>query len=417
MSHVTHLALSELLGTPVIDSTGRRAGRVREVAVCPQYDTARVSDVLLSTAQGDRILPLAMLTFAEDDTFHSITAAAEWSAPDNSQNLLLLERDLLDQQIIDIHGRKVVRVNDINLMREEHNGHMGLVVSGVEVGARGAVRRLLKNVVPRSVIHAMVERLPARVIPWDFVDMIETDPARRVKLKIAHERLARLHPADIADILEELTPADREAVFETLDEQVAADALEEINPRMQVSIVQSLDSDRASDILEEMDPDAAADLLADLPEEHSQAILEGMRPADRKEVSGLLEFREDTAAGRMTTDFIAVSPHTTAEQAIDALRNFQGGIETVSSIYVVDPDKTLVGAIPLSILAVVPSDAQASALIANKPISCHLNAKEKEFAELFDKYNLITLPVVDDQGRLCGLITADDVISLLRSQM
>ncbi len=412
-----HLALSDLLGTAVIDSTGKRAGRVREVAVYPQQDPARVSDVLLRTGQGDRILPMASLVFAEDDTFHSIGPASEWAAPDHSPNLLLLERDLLDQQIIDIHGRKVVRVNDINLMREHHNGHMSLVVSGVEVGARGAVRRLLKNIVPRGMIHAMVEKLPARVIPWDFVDMIETDPARRVKLKIAHERLARLHPADIADILEDLTPADREAVFETLDEQVAADALEEINPRMQVSIVESLDSDRASDILEEMDPDAAADLLADLPEERSQEILQGMRPADRKEVSSLLEFREDTAAGRMTTDFIAVTPDTTAEGAIDALRNFQGGIETVSSIYVVDTGKILLGAIPLSILAVVPSDAQAAGLIADKPISCHLDTKEKEFAELFDKYNLLTLPVVDDHGRLCGLITADDVISLLRSQM
>ncbi len=412
-----HLALSDLLGTAVIDSTGKRAGRVREVAVYPQQDPARVSNVLLRTGQGDRILPMASLVFAEDDTFHSTGPASEWAVPDPSHNLLLLERDLLDQQIIDIHGRKVVRVNDINLMREHHNGHMGLVVSGVEVGARGAVRRLLKNIVPRGMIHAMVEKLPARVIPWDFVDMIETDPARRVKLKIAHERLARLHPADIADILEDLTPADREAVFETLDEQVAADALEEINPRMQVSIVESLDSDRASDILEEMDPDAAADLLADLSEERSQEILQGMRPADRKEVSSLLEFREDTAAGRMTTDFIAVTPDTTAEGAIDALRNFQGGIETVSSIYVVDSGKILLGAIPLSILAVVPSDAQAAGLIADKPISCHLDTKEKEFAELFDKYNLLTLPVVDDHGRLCGLITADDVISLLRSQM
>src|SRR5439155_9849329 len=160
-------------------------------------------------------------------------------------------------------------------------------------------------------------------IPWQYVDLLETDPARRVKLKIAYEGLSKLHPADIADIVEDLPAAEREAVFETIDEGVAAEALEEIEPDIQVSIVESLDSDRAADIVEEMDPDAAADLLGDLTEDHSGQILSEMQPEERNEVRQLLEFGEHTAAGRMTTEYVAVRDDGTVNDAIDALKAFE----------------------------------------------------------------------------------------------
>src|ERR1051326_6331682 len=204
--------------------------------------------------------------------------------------MLLLTRDLLDQQIIDVHGRKVVRVNDVDLNEEPLEGHVELRVASVDVGARGAVRRLLKGLVPTPALRALLNRIPPRLIPWEFVDLIETDPARRVKLKISLDRLAKLHPADIADIVEDLAPAEREAVFETLDEEVAAETLEEIDPRLQVSILSSLDSDRAADIVEEMDPDAAADVLADMPPDETQEILTEMQPEERAEVAELMAF-------------------------------------------------------------------------------------------------------------------------------
>jgi magnesium transporter len=249
------------------------------------------------------------------------------------------------------------------------------------------------------------------------VDLIETDPARRVKLKIEHERLSKLHPADIADIVEDLAPAEREAVFETLDEEVAAEALAEVDPKLQVSIVESLDSERAADIVEEMQPDAAADLLADLSKERSDEILEEMEPEEREEVSELLEFREDTAAGRMTTDYVALSPDSTVDDAIAALRQFEGGIETVSTIFLVDKDNKLVGAVPLASLVLSSADTRLSTLAPGQPISCLAGANEKEVAALFDKYNLLMLPVVDAEGVLTGVITADDIISLLRSKL
>jgi Mg/Co/Ni transporter MgtE len=268
-----------------------------------------------------------------------------------------------------------------------------------------------------TALKPVLQKIPPRLIPWDFVDLIETDPARRVKLKISHDRLARLHPADIADIIEELAPSERQAVFQSLDEEVAAGALEEVQPKVQKSIVESLDSERAAEIVEEMNPDAAADLLADLPDERTSQILQEMEPEERNEVAELLEFRENTAAGRMNTEYLSLDADSTVNDAIHVLRNFEGSVETVHTIYLVDDQWRLVGAVPLAKLILAKPDDKLSALTVEPLISVHAGAKEKEVTELFDKYNLVILPVVDDNGVLTGVITSDDVISLLRAKL
>ena len=411
------LALSELLGVPVLDPAGAVGGRVREVAVAPQEDAARVSCLIVRTASGDRMLGRDVLAAVGGGTVRAAALTADWPAFAGGEGLLLLERDLLDQQIIDVHGRKVVRVNDVDLYPELVNQHLALRIGEVDVGARGAVRRLLQGVVPLRALRALLSRIPQRAIPWEFVDLIETDPARRVKLKISHDRLAKLHPADIADILEELAPAEREAVFETLDHEVAAEALEEIEPKLQVSIMESLDSDRAADIMEEMNPAAAADLLGDLSQETSEDILEEMQPAEREEVSELLEFKENTAAGRMTTDYLYFGSSATVADAIQALGSYEGAPETLSALYVVDPEEKLVGSVSLASLALAREETRLPTLISQPVISCPGSAGEQEVVELFDKYNLLSLPVVDEAGRLVGVISADVVISLLRSKL
>src|SRR6201993_678661 len=410
------LALTELLGAPVIDSTGHSSGRVREVALTPQEDRIRISLLIIKTKTGDRVLPLESVTSINGGVRAS-TLAADWALPNGTEGLFLLERDLLDQQVIDVHGRKVVRVNDVDLHQESVGNRSILKVASVDVGARGAIRRLLKGVVPLAALHLLLNQIPPRSIPWDFVDLIETDPARRVKLKISHEGLAKLHPADIADIVEELAPDERQAVFQTLDEETAAEALEEVEPKVQKAIVESLDSDRVAEIVEEMQPDAAADLLADLPVEKTERILEEMAPEEAQEVSGLLEFKEDSAAGRMNTEFIALPVTATAHDAVEALRHYEGGIESVSTIFLVDSRQTLAGMVPLSKLVLASPTTPLLALTQEPLISCHANASDRDVAELFDKYNLLTLPVVDDQNKLTGVITSDDVISLLREKL
>ncbi|MGA9471646.1 MAG: CBS domain-containing protein [Terriglobales bacterium] len=410
------IALSELLGAPVYDATGASTGRVREVALAPQEDRTRIALLIVRTPSGNRLLPLSAVSNINGG-IRATTSAGDWVLADGAEGLLLLSRDLLDQQVIDVHGRKVVRVNDIDFHHDITLGRAQLKIGGVDVGARGAVRRLLKGLIPAAALRVLLLRVPPREIPWDFVDLIETDAARRVKLKISHERLARLHPADIADIIEDLAPDEREAVFETLDEGVAAEALEELDPKVQKSVVESLDSDRAADIVEEMEPDAAADLLADLPEERTAEILVQMQPEERQEVTELLEFKENTAAGRMTTEYIALPVTATANDAIEMMRSFEGRMENMSTIFLVDSHGTLAGAVPLVKIVLAPLTTPLLALSQEPLIYCQENAKEKEFAELFDKYNLLTLPVIDRKNHLMGVITPDDVINMLRAKL
>ena len=414
---MTTLALSELLGATVFDPSGA-AGRVREIALAPQEDRSRIASLIVKTKSGNRLLPFGSVS-AINGGIRATTAAGEWLAAIGTEGLFLLERDLLDQQVIDVNGRKVVRVNDVDLEFDPQKDpdHPVLRVHSVDVGARGAIRRLLRGLAPKTALEVLLGKIPPRTIPWDFIDLIETDPARRVKLKISHEGLAKLHPADIADIVEELAPDERQAVFQTLDEETAAEALEEVEPKVQKAIVESLDSGRAADIVEEMNPDAAADLLADLPEDRTEQILIRMEPEAQQDVVELLEHKEETAAGRMTTEFLGLPVNATVRNAIDSLREFEGGVEVISTIYLVDSQGTLVAAVPLARIVLAEASTPMLSLAQEPLVLAHEEATEMEVAELFDKYNLQTLPVVNENNRLTGVITSDDVISMLRAKL
>jgi flagellar motility protein MotE (MotC chaperone)/sporulation protein YlmC with PRC-barrel domain len=424
-SGMTTLALSELLGATVYDPSGA-SGRVREVTLAPQEDRSRISALIVKTKSGNRILPFSAVS-AINGGVRATTSVAEWPVANGTEGLFLLERDLLDQQVIDVNGRKVVRVNDVEFQvdspkdkekeKDKDSTHPVLRVFSVDVGARGAVRRLLRGVAPRAALQALLAKIPPRSIPWNFIDVIETDPARRVKLKISYDGLAKLHPADIADIVEDLAPDERQAVFQSLDQETAAEALEEVTPRVQKAIVESLDSERAAEIVEEMDPDAAADLLADLPQERTEQILVQMEPEAQQDVVELLEHHEETAAGRMTTEFLALPVSATVQNAIDSLREFEGGVEAVSTIYLVDSHGTLVGAVPLARLVLAEASTPMLSLTQEPLVLAHEGVEENEVAELFDKYNLQTLPVVNAQNKLTGVITSDDVISMLRAKL
>ncbi len=414
------LPLSELIGATVYDPSGAAIGHVREVTLAPQEDRDRIASYIVKTKTGNRVLPHSAIA-SIDANLHASTNVSDWPQANGAEGLFLLERDLLDQQVIDVHGRKVVRVNDVELQIDSvpENGHPHSIlrVQSVDIGARGAVRRLLRGLAPRAALEILVQKIPPRTIPWSFVDLIETDPARRIKLKISHDGLAKLHPADIADIVEDLAPDEREAVFRTLDEDVAAETLEEVEPGIQKSIVESLDSERAAEIVEEMDPDAAADLLGDLSHDHTEQILVQMEPEAKQEVTELLEHREETAAGRMTTEFLALPVTATVENAIGVLREFEGGVESVNTIYLVDSRGTLAAAVPLAKLVIAKADTPLLSLTQEPLVFTKEATSDNEVAELFDKYNLVTLPVIDDHNKLVGVITSDDVISMLRGKL
>jgi magnesium transporter len=409
-------SLTAILGTPFTSARGRMRGRLKDVAVATGADAGKVAGLVLKSRKGLEIVSSKDVRWTPSGALE-LRPEATLNPWQGDENFILLRQDLLDRQIIDVHGRKVVRVNDVNL-RWQSNGSFGgqLCVTEVEVGLRGAVRRLLSGTLPKRTLENLVCKLPARVIPWNFVDMIEVDPARRVKLNIEHERLAQLHPSDIADILEDLAPAEREAVLRTLDEEVAAETLEEVEPKLQKSLVQALDSETAAGIVEEMDPSAAADLLAELSDERSEAILEEMDPEERQEVKELLEFREDSAAGRMTTEYVAVPQSATVADGIRALRGFEGDPETITEIYLIDSSEVLQGVVPLARLVLARPETRLEVLTEPRVISVRADQHENEVAELFDKYNLRALPVIDKAGKLVGVVEADHVIAFLRAR-
>jgi magnesium transporter len=411
----TLVHLSLLLGTPILDAAGNSLGRLREVAVTPGARASLVTEMIWGNKNELQAVSPAGL----EPTLHGAMRLRGGAKPrpfSFAEPVLLLDRDLLDQQIIDVHGRKVVRVNDVSLLWYplESGGEMRAIE--VEVGTRGAIRRLLKGLASKPAIERITARIPFNAIPWDFVDLIEVDPARRVRLKISHERLAQFHPSDLADILEDLAPVQREAIFSQLDEEVAAEALEEVEPKLQRQMLESMDSERAADIMEEMDPSAAADLLGELRKERSEEILQEMEPEEREEVKELLEFSEHSAAGRMTTNYIALVPESTVAEAVDALRNFDDDPETVTEIFLVNAEGVLTGVVPLARLLLALPETKLAVLSESHFVSCPADMRDKEVAELFDRYNLHALPVVEEQSKLVGVVNVDQVIAFMRQQ-
>jgi Mg/Co/Ni transporter MgtE len=271
-------------------------------------------------------------------------------------------------------------------------------------------------VIPRQWIRRLQSRIPPNSIRWEFCNIVEPDPQRRLRLNISHSKLEDIHPADLADIVEELSPESREAIFETIDEEVAAEALSEVDPKMQASILESLEPEKAADIVEEMSPHEAADVLAEMEESTSQEILEEMESEPESDVRELLEFKEDSAGGMMNTEYIALPENARVADALFALKGNEDLLEHLNHLFLIDSDGRLKGAVPLARLFVAPESGPLQDLVTDTLIQAPVQESRDRVTELFDKYNLLALPVVDEEGKLAGVITADEIISVLRNR-
>src|SRR3984885_6281772 len=331
------LYATEWMGAETYDDQGNFVGRMREFFIEPADQPNRIARLLLSRG---RFQPLA----AKYDKgasvgpgtirFNCNERALELYQP--NEGWLAVRKDLLDQQIIDTQGRKVVRVNDVDLAEMRTNGNVELRLTQVDVGLPGAVRRLLQGVVSPSFVRKLQSRLPQRTIRWEFVNLIEPDPLRRVKLRITHEKLEDLHPADLAEMMEELSAAERQGIIASLDEEMAGKVLAELDERLTRQIVEKLDPEKAADILEEMAPDAAADLLADLPKETSEELLEEMPNLEAEEVRELLSYDPSTAGGMMNTQFAYVSEASSRDEVLGWLRKQDFNLEQLDTMVLVD---------------------------------------------------------------------------------
>ncbi|MBV8552040.1 MAG: magnesium transporter [Acidobacteriaceae bacterium] len=407
------LYLTELLGLQVYDLKGRNIGTLRDAALVPLIDPVRLDRFLVGAGPGWLSIRYDQI---KSITTEGIHLKDERLTPYHSDEYMMrMVRDLLDQQIIDTEGRKLVRVNDVTFLKECEGGLDVLHILEVDIGIRSIVRRLLRGILSPAAIRRVQKRIPAHSIRWEFCNVLEADPQRRVRLNISNKLLEDMHPADLADIVEHLGHEDRAALFQTMDSESAAELLTEVDPELQPRIIESLGADRAAEILEEMEPSEAADLLNELEEERSEEILEEMEPQDAEEVEELLEFRDDTAGGMMDTGYVSLPKEASVAQAMEVLKKDEESLESLHSIFLVDGDNHLCHEVPLARLIFAAGDTPLTDLASDPLLFVTSDEKLDRIAEMFDKYNLLALPVVDDRNELVGVITVDDVVAMLRN--
>lgn len=408
------LFLTEILGAEVIDVRQRRTGAVRDLTVRVQEPYPVVTGLIVSKRRQLAIPWTAVRTFAaatREVALRSTREEVESRPADPDE--IWLARDVLDKQVVDTDGRRVVRVNDLQLV--ESAG--GLLLVGADIGIRGILRRLGLEALAKRLARVFGRDLPMALVSWEVVDPLNSahDPgtpasADAVRLRVSGSRIARLHPADIADIVEELGAKERKTVFDTLTEEIAADTLEEMELEDQVSVIEHMDSERASEILEEMPPDEVADILTELPKERAEQLLSLMEKDEAEDVKELLAYEEDTAGGLMTTEYVAVSEDLTAQGCIEELRRMEPDAESVYYVFVIDAEEHLKGVLSLRDLIVAQPDQPISSIMIRDVIAVHPDDDVKTVAAVLSKYNLLSVPVVDDEFRIQGLVTVDDAL-------
>src|SRR5258708_9624949 len=357
------LHATELLGGETYDKDGHFVGHVTELFVEPADQPNRVARILLGRG---KYLPLLArydhLAFVAPGVLKLNVEEKELEHYQPNEGWLAVRKDLVDQQISDTSGRKVVRVNDIDISEQQTNGTVELRVTHVDVGLTGAARRLLQGVASPGLIRGIATKLPTRVIPWEFFNLIESDPLRRVKLRITHQKLENMHPADLADIMEDLSPDERQSIIASLDEETAAEALAELDKRLTSQIVEKLHPEKAADILEEMDPDQAADVLAGLPPEASRDVLRQMPGDEARYVRELLKFDENSAGGMMNTDFIYVGEAATREEVVAWINEKEVDLERLDTVFLIDAEARFSGAVAVGRLLLAPATERMEAL-------------------------------------------------------
>jgi len=412
------LHATEIIGAETYDSLGHFVGRVKEMFVEPADQPNRVSRLLLGRGQYRPLIArYDQIAEVEPGRVRLTTDESALELYRPNEAWLAVQKDLLDQQIIDTNGRKVVRINDIDLAEQRTNGNVEMRITQVDVGLAGAVRRLLQGLVPPMAIRRIQEKLPPRTIRWEFVNLIESNPLRRVKLRMSSNKLAALHPADLAEIMEELSPAERQSIIDSLDEESAAEAIAELDKRLQTQVVEKLDPEKAADILEEMNPDEAADIMASLPAETSKEVMDEMDKQEATEVQALMRYDENTAGGMMNTELVVVGEDATRGEVVDYIRFNEISPDQLDNVVLINRDAALAGTVPIARLLLTNSEQRLDEIKFEPVLSVRAETDEKEVFEIFDKYNLRSLTVVDADGRPIGAITVDDIVSRMHAKL
>ncbi|MDO9556161.1 MAG: magnesium transporter [Coriobacteriia bacterium] len=407
--------LTQMLGKPVVDAAGETVGTISDVAIATGEVFPRVTSLaFLGPDKTPFMLSWRKFVADVDDEHVALNANRadlrfSYLQPDE----ILLHRDLLNKQIVDTQGMKVVRVNDLKLSESRNQ----LRLLGAEVGARGILRGLapwLERGIDR-VVRVFGKSLPENLIAWNYMDLLDRDLSH-VQLSVTHKRLHELHPADVADVLEQLSAAQRARVFEHLDNTQAALAMAELEDEFQADVIDDLGSQRASDILEMMDPDDAADVIGDLPYDKAEALLRLMGVEESGTIRRLLGYREKTAGGIMTPEVTTVTEEMSLGQVIEQLREEAADNESIYYIYVVEGDAHLTGVISLRDLVISEPHTLVGDIVHHDVFTADVDDDQEDVADLMSKYDLLAMPVVDETGKLLGIVTVDDALDVLEEE-
>ncbi len=398
--------LSELTGKTVADVNGERIGRLDDLVAVPRHNLPhpQVVAIIVKRAGGQLIIPLAdvVVLLAPAVALNKRVQDIAPYVPGNQD--LYLVRDVLDKQIIDTDGVRVVRVNDLELARV--NG--GFYVANVDIGGLGLMRRLGLGKPAEKVAGRLGRKSTPGTISWEAVELLSSDQPMR--LRVSSDKISELHPADLAEIISDLGRAESSKLLDSLDVETLADTLEEVEPDFQASLVEAMTDEKVADLLEEMAPDEAADLLAELPEERSQDLLNLMGQDEADDVRKLLTYPVDSAGGIMTTEFVAIRADLTAEQVIAYLRRTAQELETINYIYVTDRDDRLTGVCSLQDLVLAHPKTPVSRFMHERVVTLIPSDSQDQAAQAIAKYNLLAIPVVDEEGKIHGIVTADDAL-------
>nr|MSR82818.1 CBS domain-containing protein [Candidatus Latescibacterota bacterium] len=410
------LFLSELLGRPALGPDGRRLGRVRDLVVSIGDLYPLVNALVLSPSRSARVrVPWSEVAGIDKGTLYlKSTDLSTFPTPVFSPEDIPLCEAVLDKQVVDMSGAKVERVNDLHLIRVQD--HLRLV--HVDIGARGLIRRLgWEGAVDQLIDWLFSYRLADRFISWKYIQLVPSAYSHGVQFNFPMRKLSELHPADLAEIVEDLSLHQGSQILTSLDLQTAAQTLSEVDPEVQTSIVGVMDPEQASDIIEEMSPDEAADLLGDLREEVAQDMLEGFEKERAEEVRELLAYDEHTAGGLMTPDFFAVSQDQDVEHTLRNIREATPAPGTIHYIYALDDQQQLAGVVSLRELILAPPHQQLSQLMERRISSVGPEAPPREVLALLVKYTLHALPVVDEQFHLKGVVLIEDAVKDLHPDL
>jgi len=399
--------VSELIGVPVVDRLQENIGKVEDIIITLGETFPRVTGLLVKvTADGgkEQVILMGEIDLIGRQFVSTRTTRDQVVFTTLRGEEVLLGRDVMDQQIVDLEGARVIRVNDLKLAKVEQDVRL----IAADVGFRGILRRLKLEKMVESFLGLFGKKIPEQLIGWDHVQSLA-----KGQITVPSRSLADLHPADIAQVISQVQTEKRTEIFSALTEKTAAEALHELEPLLGAVLISALDTKKALRILEKMPVDEVADIIGDLPQEKAEELLRLMRVRRSEEVKKLLKHRDETAGGLMTTEFITLPQDLTVEQVIARLRELAPNAETIYYLYVIDGAGKLVGVLSLRNLIIAPPEKKIEEIMIKDCITVYPEMNQKEVADIISKYNLLAVPVVDKEGKILGIVTVDDVMDFI----